>query len=451
MSFCYTRQCRCDRALGLAEGLEARVFLSSSGFARVSSRGTLIVSGSATADVIHVSLVDAQDKIDVSINGPSLSFARAAVARIYVDADAGADIVDVSAGPVLKAVLRGGAGNDTLIGSPGKDELDGGAGDDVLDGRGSNDTLVGGVDDDIADYHKRGTGFTFTVGEREIPPTSSFAGTATSQGETDVFVDVFETIGGTARDDIFNPASTVDLNENMTVTVTLFGRGGNDRFFDPGSLAVVVEKGDAGDDSFARDEDGVAQMHGGSGDDTFRLGDMAFPVADINGGPGSDALDLTGSDAAAIDLNRISSVENAVGIGGGQLGVGTHVIGTPGPNRLKADEQFFSLSRAPITIEGGGGDDLLIGSPLADFLDGGAGNDSIDGGGGNDLLLGGPGNDTVIGGGGRDRLYGSDGNDTIFARDGIIDRLYGGGGSDAARADASQIAEVLTSIETLLP
>ena len=46
-------------------------------------------------------------------------------------------------------MLNGGAGNDVLFGSSGKDALNGGAGNDVLYGRNGNDTLTGGLGDDI--------------------------------------------------------------------------------------------------------------------------------------------------------------------------------------------------------------------------------------------------------------------------------------------------------------
>jgi Ca2+-binding RTX toxin-like protein len=43
-----------------------------------------------------------------------------------------------------------------------------------------------------------------------------------------------------------------------------------------------------------------------------------------------------------------------------------------------------------------GGNDVIMGSPSGDYLNGFGGNDRINGGGGNDTLVGGPGNDTFI-------------------------------------------------------
>ena len=51
--------------------------------------------------------------------------------------------------------------------------------------------------------------------------------------------------------------------------------------------------------------------------------------------------------------------------------------------------------------------DTIIGSDLANQLDGGLGNDTIDGGDGNDTLIGGGGNDLLTGGKGDDYFIGS--------------------------------------------
>ncbi|MEO0032519.1 MAG: hypothetical protein RIS94_2277 [Pseudomonadota bacterium] len=67
------------------------------------------------------------------------------------------------------------------------------------------------------------------------------------------------------------------------------------------------------------------------------------------------------------------------------------------------------------TIEnatGGGGGDILLGSEIANVLDGGAGADTLRGNGGDDTLIGGDGNDLLDGGAGADTLVGGDGTDT---------------------------------------
>ena len=91
-----------------------------------------------------------------------------------------------------------------------------------------------------------------------------------------------------------------------------------------------------------------------------------------------------------------------------------------------------------MTIDGGSGNDLLQGGGGNNLLIGGSGNDALYGDGGNDVLLGGDGNDDLIGGAGDDVLVGGDGNDILLGGTGndlIIgsddnDLLVGGGGED---------------------
>lgn len=110
-------------------------------------------------------------------------------------------------------------------------------------------------------------------------------------------------------------------------------------------------------------------------------------------------------------------------------------------------ETFGSLN-----LDGGPGDDTIVGTSNPDTINGGegndtidaiAGNDTVDGGPGNDKLKGAGGDDTVTGGPGRDSLsgdgeafaIGNDGNDTIEARDGEGDQVTCGLGADAVRGD----------------
>jgi len=74
----------------------------------------------------------------------------------------------------------------------------------------------------------------------------------------------------------------------------------------------------------------------------------------------------------------------------------------------------------PVTMRGGGGNDLLIGGAGGDKLIGGDGSDRLIGRRGSDALYGGDGRDALLGGGGNDVLRGGAGNDL----------LRGGAGSD---------------------
>jgi Tol biopolymer transport system component len=111
---------------------------------------------------------------------------------------------------------------------------------------------------------------------------------------------------------------------------------------------------------------------------------------------------------------RITNDCRIVGTEGNDVLRGTTLadvlVGLGGNDVLTAVPQYYSGD----TLEGGQGDDVLLGSYQSDTLDGGPGNDILQGGPGSDLLVGGPGRDTIQGEGGRDLIYARDGEaDTI--------------------------------------
>lgn len=73
-----------------------------------------------------------------------------------------------------------------------------------------------------------------------------------------------------------------------------------------------------------------------------------------------------------------------------------------------------------VTLDGGSGDDVVIGSNTGDYIDGGTGENLIFAGSGDDYIDGRAGNDTI---------FGNDGNDSIFSHEGD-DEVVGGNGND---------------------
>ena len=88
-----------------------------------------------------------------------------------------------------------------------------------------------------------------------------------------------------------------------------------------------------------------------------------------------------------------------------------------------------SSPRAPNSVNGTAGDDVLRGTSGDDVITCGAGNDRVFAGAGNDEVNCGPGNDEIHGGSGDDRLAGGEGDDRIFGDSGN-DRIDGGPGRD---------------------
>ena len=125
---------------------------------------------------------------------------------------------------------------------------------------------------------------------------------------------------------------------------------------------------------------------------------------------------------------------------------GIVVNGGEGDNKIDlgdvGPENFPNVEN--VEINGGAGNDKIIGSGFDDTIDGGAGNDSINGGAGNDEidggsgedeLDGGAGNDWINGGTGEDWIYGMAGNDRINGGD-HLDIINGGAGNDIIHGGA---------------
>ena len=76
-------------------------------------------------------------------------------------------------------------------------------------------------------------------------------------------------------------------------------------------------------------------------------------------------------------------------------------------------DERFDVGKGKDDVEGGGGDDILLGGDGKDLLKGGTGDDVIKGGGGNDRIEGGRGDDILYGNGGADKFVFNAGQDTI--------------------------------------
>ncbi|GGA34073.1 Hint domain-containing protein [Neptunicoccus cionae] len=329
------------------------------------------------------------------------------------------DTVDASATTESKSFF-GGAGADSLTGGSAADTLTGGEGDDTLAGGGGADTLYGGSGMDYADYSSSGSGVTVNL------TTATGAG---GDAEGDVYGGIDGLIGS-AFDDVLTGYD----GQGPNYTNIFYGGAGND-----------VLTGLAGDDT----------LFGGDDEDTFILGD-GFGNDTISGGEGGGDNDTVDASALTTGVDV-----NYTGDEAGTLTDGSDTATFSNMEVLvlteQADTVDASASNSGVSIEGGGGDDVIVGSAGGDSLDGGAGADSIDGGDGADTVYGGAGADTLSGGGGADTvygggdvdmidggaaadlLYGGDGADSITGGDGT-DTLYGDAGSDVLYLGRSDLA-----------
>jgi Ca2+-binding RTX toxin-like protein len=192
--------------------------------------------------------------------------------------------------------------------------------------------------------------------------------------------------------------------------------------------------GDAGDDTLtgSRRRDRIA---GGIGNDTLsgaKANDQLAP------GPGDDTVD----GGAGLDIVGFS-FHPPIGVSadlrtGVATGDGTDTLTNIEDLDGSDEDDHLSGDSSANRIDGGGGDDVILGRAGADKLSeccSGSGNDHLYGGTGRDRLSGSDGDDFLGGGMGKDVLHGQLGDDRLSAKDGFRDDVFGGTGFDRARVD----------------
>jgi Ca2+-binding RTX toxin-like protein len=318
-------------------------------------------------------------------------------------------------------ILIGGASNDTLNGGSGRDEVVGNAGDDLVQGQGStgdtldggegNDTLNGGSGNDLIRE--------FFTGDVVLTNT-----TMTGRGD-DVVISVerAELLGGGA-------AQTIDVSAFFTLglTSTIIKAGGGDDVV-IGSAGNDRVSGEGGSDRLQGGE-GVDRMLGGSGADTLiggpgddLLRGLGGSGDQLSGGEGDDTINGgRGVDriVESADVDFVLTAISMTGLGTDKIQAMEIADLTGGASDNVIDISGFVPGRGSTRINGGGGNDSIIGSNGRDILNGGDGDDT---------LLGKEGDDLLNGDAGADRLSGHDGNDELNGGD-FHDIAYGGSGND---------------------
>lgn len=345
-----------------------------------------------------------------------------------VDAGAGND--DISIG--VSTYADAGAGNDTIsVGTEGfyADEsnpnfnrsdlvaaVNGGAGNDVITSTGAN---IGIQADDGNDtvtasgymqFIDGGEGADLLRFTGEFPPEYS----PNNVDPSALYVDV---AGGAGNDRV----------EAVFDTERSRGEGGSEG---DGYLYISSASGDDGDDTLIVSGSG-GYVTGGEGDDSLTVsGEQMF----VDGGAGADTINIAGLSDSTVVLGSEDSLQGYAEtedidllISGFSQFQGTdgddniaaetandiHLQGGDGDDRLSIVDRDATVTDRASTLEGGQGDDTLIGG--ATFRDdnmGSHGEIRWDTGDSNDLLLGGDGDDlivfdqadTVTGGAGNDRL-----------------------------------------------
>jgi Ca2+-binding RTX toxin-like protein len=268
----------------------------------------------------------------------NLSGAEAALDTLQVNLGGGNDVFDASglAADVVHLTVVGGAGADLMIGSQGNDTFvwNPGDGNDSIEGQAGADNLLfnGANIGESVDISANGSRALFT---RDIA--------GITMDLNDVERIDFNALGG-ADNVVVNDLSGTDVKQ-VNVNLAATGGGGD------GSADVVTVNATTGDDVavITGDASGIS-VQGLAARVSITGAEGALDVLHINGGAGDDVIQASGVAAGSIGL----------------------------------------------VLDGGEGNDVIIGSAGDDVLIGGPGDDILIGNGGNDTFLAAPGADVVI-------------------------------------------------------
>lgn len=216
---------------------------------------------------------------------------------------------------------------------------------------------------------------------------------------------------GGPGNDILTGGSGADQLFGQSGQDTLLGRGGADFLFG-GTENDQLIGGDGNDSVFG--ESGNDLLIWNPGDDTDLMeGGLGVDTVEVNGGNGAEAFTAI-ANGTRVRFDRLSPAPFSLDIGTCE----SLVLNARGGNdTFSATGNLAALIR--LTVDGGTGNDTLLGSNGADVLLGGDGDDFIDGQQGNDVVFLGAGNDTF-------RWDPGDGNDTIEGQGGTDKLLFNG-------------------------
>lgn len=232
------------------------------------------------------------------------------------------------------------------------------------------------------------------------------------------------TLVGTDEAEVLTGGPLGDLIDGNGGNDTIIGGGGQDTI-NGGDGNDVITTTASGSYRYNRDHSG-ASIDGGAGDDTIRSSDLNDTITGgdgddlINGGHGSN--DLSGG--AGDDIIRFGYSGTSTVTGGNG---DDYIDGSFLDDRYS--DVYNSYGRDSNNIDGGEGNDTILGTRNADIISGQSGNDSVLAGGGDDIIFGGDGDDILTAGRGSDTIDGGAGDDFIFGALGS-DTATGGEGAD---------------------
>ena len=334
----------------------------------------LAVAGAADAfaDQVSVDGTGGADAVSVSASGgqvlvgglpPSLAISGSGTSdRVTVNGLGGGDTLSGVSGlaALIQLTLDGGDGIDTLSGGNGADILIGGNQNDGVDGNGGNDTVFLGDGNDTAVWDP-GDGSDIVEGQTgsDVLDFNGSAGAeifaASSNGGRLLFT---RNVGNIVMDvddvetlniDVLGGIDTVTVNDLGPTDVT----------------SVVVNLAVNG------------------------LGDAAADAVTVNGTTAVDLVNVSGSAGSVL----VQQVAYGVSLLGAESSNDTLTANLSNGDDIFSAAGLAATSLQHLTVSGGNGNDILVGSQGADTLNGDANTDYIDGGAGIDAQTGG---ETVV-------------------------------------------------------
>jgi Ca2+-binding RTX toxin-like protein len=346
-------------------------------------------AGDALADTVIATGTNGNNVVDVFGSGTAVSVvglqalinvtnSEGANDSLVINTLGGDDSISASTlvAGITRLTIDAGAGNDIIRGSQGADVLLGGDGNDFIDGQQGNDVALMGAGDDV---------FQWEPGD----------GSDTVEGQ-----DGLDKL-------LFNGSN---ITENMNISAN----GGRVRL----SRDVANINMDLNDVE-------IMELHTLGGADNVVIGDLSgtdatridLDLRGVNGSPDGQVDSVTVNASAGGDVFGVSGDTGGVGVFG--LPARVNLFNTDAADRLTLngqsgddviDASSLEAGAVQLTINGGLGADLLLGSE---------GNDLINGGDGNDVALMGAGDDTFTWNPGDD-------NDTLEGQAGFDTMLFNG-------------------------
>jgi Ca2+-binding RTX toxin-like protein len=391
-----------------------------------------LFEGGDGVDTAEVNGGNGSETFTITANGTRVRFDRLDPAPFFLDigttenlvlnANGGDDTITAGNGlaGLIKLTIDGGSGNDTITGGDGNDTLIGGDGNDLIIGGRGNDTAQLGAGDDT---------FVWNPGD----------GSDVVEGQDGIDTLVFNGANINEKIDISANGSRVRLTRDIgTVTMDLNGiehiqlnaLGGADNI-------TVNDLSGTGVTQVAID----LASPPGSG-----AGDLAADSVTVNATKGDDVIEVLGQDGSL----TVAGLPELVTISASEATDALVVAGGAGNDTLSA--MTLPALNTMLTLDGGAGNDVLLGSRGDDRLLGGDGKDFVDGNQGNDIALLGAGDDVFQWdpGDGSDTVEGEAGTDTlVFNGANINERMDISANGERARLtrDIGNITMDLNGVE----